>query len=72
MADALTALGYPASDFVSVSRSKRLPLTGTDIELRSPKSITVVHDHKTQKVVTTAPDVAAVLSDLGIPAPTDG
>jgi len=66
VAEALTALGYPASDFVSVSRSKRLPLTGTEIELRSPKSITVVHDHKTQKVVTTAPDVAAVLSDLKV------
>jgi uncharacterized protein YabE (DUF348 family) len=66
VSEALAALGYTSSDFVSVSRSKRLPLTATSIELRSPKSITVVHDHKTQKVVTTAPDVARVLSDLDV------
>ncbi|HJQ43162.1 MAG TPA: ubiquitin-like domain-containing protein, partial [Jatrophihabitantaceae bacterium] len=50
VADALVALGYPASDFVSVSRSKRLPLTATNLVLRSPKAITVVHDRKTQHI----------------------
>jgi uncharacterized protein YabE (DUF348 family) len=66
VAQALSALGYPSSDFVSVSRSRRLPLTATDIELRTPKSITVVHDHKTQKVVTTAADVAQLLRELNV------
>jgi uncharacterized protein YabE (DUF348 family) len=79
VSDALVALGYPTSDFVSVSRSKRLPLSATSIELRSPKDVTVIHDHKTQRVVTTAPTVAQLLSDLDVtvrpadrvePAPT--
>jgi resuscitation-promoting factor RpfB len=63
---ALAALGYPASDFVSVSRSKRLPLSATDIELRTPKQVTVVHDHKTQRVESTAPTVAQLLRELGV------
>src|SRR5664279_4453635 len=46
VADAMAQLGYPASDFVSVSRSKRLPLDATTISLLSPKKVTVVHDHK--------------------------
>jgi resuscitation-promoting factor RpfB len=66
VADALAALGYPSSDFISVSRSKRLPLTATDIELRTPKQITVVHDHKSQQVTSTAADVATLLRELGI------
>jgi uncharacterized protein YabE (DUF348 family) len=79
VSEALSALGYPSSDFVSVSRSKRLPLTATSLVLRTPKSVTVVHDHKTQHVVTTAPDVRQLLSELQLgvdsndrlsPAPT--
>jgi resuscitation-promoting factor RpfB len=66
VAQALAALGYPASDFVSVSRSTRLPLGVTSLELRSPKQVTVVHDHKTQKVVTTAQTVAQLLRDLNV------
>jgi uncharacterized protein YabE (DUF348 family) len=53
VADALTQLGYPASDFVSVSRSKRLPLDSTSISLRTPKRVVVVHDGKKQAVWTT-------------------
>jgi uncharacterized protein YabE (DUF348 family) len=68
VADALAALGYPTSDFVSVSRSKRLPLTATSIVLRSPKSVTVVHDHKRQKVVTTAGTVGQLLAELQLRA----
>jgi len=66
VSEALAALGYPSSDFISVSRSKRLPLTATDIELRTPKQVTVVHDHKTQKVTSTSGDVAQLLRELGI------
>jgi uncharacterized protein YabE (DUF348 family) len=63
---ALDALGYPQNEFVSVSRSTRLPLTGTALALRSPKTVTVQHDHKTQKLVTTAPTVGALLAQLGV------
>jgi len=66
VSDALAALGYTSSDFVSVSRSKRLPLGATDIALRTPKSVTIVHDHKTQKVVTTAADVSQLLGQVGV------
>jgi len=66
VSEALAALGYPSSDFISVSRSKRLPLTATDIELRTPKQITVVHDHKTQQVTSTAADVASLLRELAV------
>ncbi|MFN2560207.1 MAG: ubiquitin-like domain-containing protein [Jatrophihabitans sp.] len=68
VAEALAALGYQSSDFVSVSRSKRLPLSATSIELRTPKSVTVLHDHKTQRVVTTAPTVGALLREVGLKA----
>jgi len=66
VAEALSALGYQSSDFVSVSRSKRLPLSATSIELRTPKSITVVHDHKTQRVISTAPTVGQLLREVGV------
>jgi uncharacterized protein YabE (DUF348 family) len=67
VSEALSALGYSSTDFVSVSRSKRLPLTATDIALRTPKSVTVVHDHKTQQVTTTAADVQQLLTELDVP-----
>jgi uncharacterized protein YabE (DUF348 family) len=67
VARALAALGYPSADFVSVSRSTRLPLTAaTSIELRAPKAVTLVHDHTTQQVTTTAPTVAQLLSTVGV------
>src|SRR5690242_9263238 len=62
VAEALNALGYPQNEFVSVSRSTRVPLSGTALALRSPKSVTVRHDHKTQRVVSTAPTVGALLA----------
>jgi resuscitation-promoting factor RpfB len=66
VADALAALGYPSSDFVSVSRSRRLPLSPTSIELRTPKRVVVTHDGKKQRVETTAPTVDELLSDLHV------
>ena len=38
---------------------KRLPLSATAIALRTPKTVTVVHDHKRTVIVTTAPTVGA-------------
>jgi uncharacterized protein YabE (DUF348 family) len=63
---ALLALGYSQADFVSVSRSTRLPLTATSLTLRAPKTVKVVHDGKTAAVTTTAGTVGQVLTELGI------
>ncbi|MCW2496039.1 ubiquitin-like domain-containing protein [Jatrophihabitans sp.] len=66
VADALGQLGYSTADFTSVSRSRRLPLTPTDIAVRTPKSVTVRHDGKTQTVTTTDSTVGQMLADLDI------
>ena len=66
VAVALSQLGYTTADFVSVSRSRRLPLSPTAIAVRQPKNIAVLHDRTTDHAVSTAPTVGAVLSALGI------
>jgi uncharacterized protein YabE (DUF348 family) len=66
VAQALADLGYPAADFVSVSRSKRLPLTPTSLVLRSPKVVIVKHDGKITYVRTTAVTVQQLLTQMGI------
>ena len=66
VADALAQLGYPSSDFVSVSRSTRLPLDPTALVLRSPKTVRVSHDNTTNALVTTDETVGQLLADLHI------
>jgi uncharacterized protein YabE (DUF348 family) len=66
VAEALQQLGYPAADFSSVSRDKRLPLSPTRIEVRSPKRVTIIADGKSRTVKTTAASVTGLLADLGI------
>ncbi|HEY2300202.1 MAG TPA: transglycosylase family protein [Jatrophihabitans sp.] len=66
VADALSALGYKWTDFVSVSRAARLPLDPTSLVLRTPKHVTVVHDHTKRHIVTTDATVRQVLSDLKV------
>ena len=66
VAEALAELGYDTTDFSSVSRDKRLPLSPTDIELRTPKTVTVKADGRTQTALTTDATVADLLNDLGI------
>jgi resuscitation-promoting factor RpfB len=66
VSDALAALGYPSSDFVSVSRSKRLPLAPSSLVLRTPKQVVIKHDGKKSKVATTAPTVGTALRELNI------
>lgn len=66
VAQALADLGYTGTEFTSVSRSSRLPLSPTDITLRTPKQVTVVHDGKTQRVVSTDATVADVLDGLRV------
>lgn len=63
---ALAQLGYTTSDFVSVSRSRRLPLQPTDMTIRTPQSVTVVHDGTTQHVTSTDRTVGALLRDLDV------
>jgi resuscitation-promoting factor RpfB len=63
---ALDALGYSPASFTSVSRSKRLPLGVTDIALRTPKQVEVVHDGRHTTVSSTATDVSALLDDLNL------
>jgi resuscitation-promoting factor RpfB len=66
VADALSQLGYPTTDFVSVSRAKRLPLAPTDIAIRTPMLVTVVHDGQREQVSTTDRTVAQVLDDIDV------
>jgi uncharacterized protein YabE (DUF348 family) len=63
---ALAALGFTQQDFVSVSRSARLPLGATSLVLRKPKPVVVLHDHQRRPVLTTDATVGQVLSDLDI------
>jgi resuscitation-promoting factor RpfB len=64
VAQALADLGYSSGDFFSGSRSRRLPLGVTDIAIRTPRLITIVHDGKREQVTTTEGTVGGVLSDL--------
>ncbi len=66
VAEALDQLGYSTGDFTSVSRDQRLPLTPTDLAVRTPKQVTVVHDGSTQQATSTAATVGDLLSTLGI------
>ena len=66
VADALTALGYKWTDFVSVSRATRLPLDPTSLVLRTPKHVLVVHDQTKRHIITTDATVGQVLSDLKV------
>jgi len=66
VAQALSELGYGSSDAVSVSRARRLPLTPTDVAIRTPQLVTIVHDGTSQEVTTTDTTVGELLSDLEI------
>jgi resuscitation-promoting factor RpfB len=66
VAQALADLGYSQQNFVSVSRSKRLPLGATDIAMRTPKEVTLSHDGQTRKVLTTDPTIADMLRTLHV------
>lgn len=66
VAEALSQLGYPSQDYSSVSRDKRLPLSPTTIELRSPKHVVVRADGTSRTVISTDATVADLLRRLGI------
>ena len=67
VAEALAQLGYPGSDFVSVSRSMRLPLDPTTIELRAPKHVTLWWKGKKHSIDTTASRVGDLIAQLHLP-----
>jgi uncharacterized protein YabE (DUF348 family) len=66
VADALAQLGYSTADFTSVSRAKRLPLDPTTITVRTPKTVSIIHDGTMQRVMTTDETVGQLIDDLGI------
>ena len=66
VSDAMSDLGYSMLAFTSVSRSKRLPLSPTEIDVRTPKNVTFVHDGSAQRLLTTAASVEQVLADTGV------
>lgn len=63
---ALSQLGYSTADFASVSRSRRLPLGATDIAVRTPTAVFVVHDGVRTRVSSTAATVADLLAQLSV------
>jgi uncharacterized protein YabE (DUF348 family) len=63
---ALDALGYSTTDFSSVSRSRRLPLTATEISVRTPKQVSVIHDGQNTAVTTTDATVGQLIHDMGL------
>lgn len=64
---ALDQLGYSQQNFVSVSRSKRLPLdAATSIDVRTPKSVVITTAGKSTKVVSTAGTVGQLLADSSV------
>ena len=66
VAGAMAQLGYSTADFTSVSRDRRLPLTPTDLTIRTPQSVVVKHDGRADKVATTDVTVGQLLDDLGM------
>lgn len=70
--DALDQLGYRAQDLVvSANRSERLPLTGMDLSIDTPKKVTLTVDGDKQKLSTTAATTGALLAEQGITLSAD-
>jgi resuscitation-promoting factor RpfB len=66
ISQALADLGYESADLTTVSRSKRLPLTPTDIDLSTMKIVTLVQGGEVSTIDTTDALVGDLLNDLGI------
>jgi uncharacterized protein YabE (DUF348 family) len=65
--DALNQLGYRADNLVlSASRSERLPLSGMQLSISTPKNVTLVADGQQRVVTTTAGTVADLLQQQGL------
>jgi len=66
VADALAQLGYSSGDFTSVSRYMRLPLTPTDLMIRTPITVNVTANGRKLTVSTTDVTVGQLIKDLGL------
>jgi uncharacterized protein YabE (DUF348 family) len=65
--DALAQLGLRGDGLVlSASRSQRVPLSGMQLSILTPKTVVLVVDGQTRSVSTTAGTVAALLTQQGI------
>jgi len=71
--EALDQIGYRQSGlYLSASRSRRLPLDGFSLEIRTPKTVTVIADGHTRRIVTTAISVGEMLEQSSLRVgPTD-
>lgn len=52
--------------FVSANRSERLPLSGYQLELRTPKKVMIVADGKKYRLTTTAATVGAAMEEAAV------
>ena len=65
--DALNQLGYRADNLVlSASRSERLPLTGMQLSISTPKNVTLIADGQQRMVTTTAGTAADLLQQQSL------
>ena len=69
---ALSTLGYAPNVYSSLPLQEQLPLTPTELTVRTVKSVTLVRAGVTDTVDSTAPSVGQLLADEGIsPGPHD-
>jgi resuscitation-promoting factor RpfB len=69
---ALSTLGYAPDVYSSLPLQQQLPLTPTELRIRTVKSVTLVRAGVTDTVDSTAPSVGQLLADEGIsPGPHD-
>ena len=65
--EALEGLGYRGDRvYASASRSKRIPLDGLALEVRTPKNVTIVADGASRAVVSTMGTVEALLGQYDV------
>ena len=55
-----------ASAYLSVSRSARIPLSGLDLDVRTPKSVSVTYGGRSAVIVTTAATWADAMAQAGL------
>lgn len=63
---AVDQLGVRDGAHLSASRSTRIPLSGMQLKVRTPRTVTVVADHRRRHVTTTAGTVQSVLDQAGL------
>jgi uncharacterized protein YabE (DUF348 family) len=65
--EALAQIGVRNDAFVSASRSREIPLSGLELQVRLPKTVAVAVDGKVKVVTSTAATVGEGLRQAGIP-----